>query len=98
MSLSTHVLDTTLGRPAQGIPVALDRLGPQGWETVAEGMTDDDGRISGWHAAPGRHRLRFEVPQSFFPEVSIVFDADGQGHLHIPLLLSKYGYTTYRGS
>ncbi|MDX6743544.1 hydroxyisourate hydrolase [Actinocorallia sp. A-T 12471] len=98
MSLSTHVLDTTSGRPAQGVPVTLDSLGPQGWETVATGTTDDDGRISGWHVGPGRHRLTFDVPRSFFPEVSIVFDADGRGHLHIPLLLSNFGYTTYRGS
>ncbi|MCD0451514.1 hydroxyisourate hydrolase [Actinocorallia sp. API 0066] len=98
MSLSTHVLDTTLGRPAQGVPVALDRLGPDGWARVAEGVTDADGRIKGWHADEGRHRLVFEVPRSFFPEVTVVFDADGENHLHIPLLLSTYGYTTYRGS
>lgn len=99
MSLSTHVLDTTLGRPASGVPVALERLDDRGWSEVASAETDGDGRISGWLPGPGRHRLRFDVPSSFFPEVTIVFDvADEKEHLHIPLLLSSYGYTTYRGS
>lgn len=99
MSLSTHVLDTALGRPAPGVPVTLERLGADGWLPVASGRTDGDGRISGWTPGPGRHRLRFEVPSSFFPEVTIVFDIDDdKEHFHIPLLLSNYGYTTYRGS
>ncbi len=100
MSFSTHVLDTVLGRPAPGVPVTLERLGPGGWEEAASGRTDADGRISGWRLpGPGRHRLRFETPSSFFPEVTIVFDvADVEERLHIPLLLSNYGYTTYRGS
>ncbi|MEO3782759.1 hydroxyisourate hydrolase [Actinocorallia sp. B10E7] len=99
MSLSTHVLDTTLGHPSPGVPVTLEFLGEDGWEATASGQTDPDGRISGWPTRPGRHRLRFDVPAAFFPEVTIVFDvADEEEHFHIPLLLSNYGYTTYRGS
>jgi 5-hydroxyisourate hydrolase len=99
MSLSTHVLDTVRGRPASGVPVVLERLGDEGWHEVASAETDGDGRISGWQPGPGRPRLRFDVPSSFFPEVTVVFDiSDEKEHFHIPLLLSNYGYTTYRGS
>lgn len=108
MSLSTHVLDTMRGEPAAGVPVTLQRLDPHGWAGVAEGVTDADGRLSRWlpvdELAVGRYRLRFDIsayhgPGGFFPEVTVVFDVTDPGrHLHVPLLLSPFGYTTYRGS
>ncbi|HEY0698022.1 MAG TPA: hydroxyisourate hydrolase [Micromonospora sp.] len=106
MSLSTHVLDTTRGEPAAGVPVRLDRLDHDGWSAPAEGVTGPAGRlaVSAAPLAAGRHRLCFDVaahhgPGAFFPEVAVVFDvADPDRHLHLPLLLSPFGYTTYRGS
>ena len=100
MSLSTHVLDTTRGEPARGVPVRLERDGTP----VAEGVTDDDGRLRLDLAEPGRHRLVFDIsaylgPGAFFPEVTVAFQVTTPDqHLHVPLLLSPYGYTTYRGS
>lgn len=115
--LSTHVLDTTRGEPARGVPVRLDRLGPDGWRPVAEGVTDDDGRLRDWVPAAawggGDFRLVFQVAAylgamsaagrdaapPFFPEITVAFRvADPRRHHHVPLLLSPYGYTTYRGS
>jgi 5-hydroxyisourate hydrolase len=107
MTLSTHVLDTARGVPAADLPVTLQRLGPQGWLTVADGKTDADGRLSRWSPdeplVAGRHRLHFDLasyhgPGGLFPEVVVVFDiTDPNGRLHLPLLLSPFGYTTYRG-
>ena len=91
--ITTHVLDTARGRPAAGVPVALEGAGGA--------VTDADGRASLGEVGPGRHRLVFEVGalSPFYPEVSIVFVvAEAEDHLHVPLLLSPYGYTTYRGS
>ncbi|HEY7223752.1 MAG TPA: hydroxyisourate hydrolase [Micromonosporaceae bacterium] len=105
MSLSTHVLDTGTGEPASGVPVRLERAHDHGWLRIAEGVTDDDGRLRDfvpaeqWHAAT--YRLTFDTAarSAFFPEVSIVFFvAEPSRHHHIPLLLSPYGYSTYRGS
>ncbi|MEH1017204.1 hydroxyisourate hydrolase [Micromonospora sp. CPCC 206060] len=106
MSLSTHVLDTNRGGPAAGVPVRLERLDSAGWTGVADGVTGPDGRlaVSAVPLAAGRHRLAFDVsmyqgPDGFFPEVTVVFEVTDPGlHLHLPLLLSPFGYTTYRGS
>jgi hydroxyisourate hydrolase len=105
MTLSTHVLDTGFGVPAAGVPVRLERAGPAGWIAVAAGVTDADGRLRDWVPdeawAGGTYRLIFDTSarSTFFPEVSVVFVvADPASHLHVPLLLSPYGYTTYRGS
>ncbi|GAA3224529.1 hydroxyisourate hydrolase [Actinocorallia longicatena] len=108
MSLSTHVLDTCRGEPAADLPVALRRRTEDGWVTVATGRTNDDGRLSGWVPndawGPGRYGLHFDVAAyqgigSFFPEVTVVFEVtDAHRHLHVPLLLNKFGYTTYRGT
>ncbi|SFA90462.1 5-hydroxyisourate hydrolase [Amycolatopsis marina] len=108
MSLvTTHVLDTANGRPAQGVPVALDAGGEGGWRTVATGHTDDDGRVRDLgpdSLAPGVYRLVFDTanylgPEAFFPEATICFRiADGAAHHHVPLLLSPFAYSTYRGS
>jgi 5-hydroxyisourate hydrolase len=105
MSLSTHVLDTGVGEPAAGVPVVLERAHDDGWLRVAAGVTDEDGRLrdfvpdTEWHA--GTYRLTFETAgrSVFFPEVSVVFFvAEPARHHHVPLLLSPYGYSTYRGS
>ena len=97
--VTTHVLDTTAGRPAAGIAVTLER----GDQVVASGTTDADGRIAGLgpeRLDPGTYRLRFDTAahSGFFPEVVIAFVVADDTHLHVPLLLSPHGYTTYRGS
>jgi 5-hydroxyisourate hydrolase len=111
ISISTHVLDTAAGLPVPGVPVALARLEASGsWSELADGVTDADGRISDLATAAadlpgGRYRVHFtlegvsSVERSWYPEVSIVVDLAGDsGHVHVPLLLAPYGYTTYRGS
>ncbi|MEH1128277.1 hydroxyisourate hydrolase [Micromonospora sp. CPCC 206061] len=108
MSLSTHVLDNSTGTPARGVPVRLERRDGDGWSPVAAGATDADGRLRDW-VPEGQwradvYRLVFDTaghlgPDAFFPEVAVVFRvADTARHHHVPLLLSPYGYTTYRGS
>ena len=103
MSLSTHVLDTARGEPAAGVPVRLQRHIHDQWVLVADGATDADGRLRDWvpgsHWGSGRYRLVFETGGAFFPEVVVVFEVlePSRPH-HVPLLLSPYGYTTYRGS
>jgi 5-hydroxyisourate hydrolase len=106
--ISTHVLDTVTGEPARGVPVRLDRRDGDAWRTIAAGNTDGDGRLrpripaAEWQ--PGGYRLVFEVQpylgrEAFFPEITVAFHvADTDRPYHVPLLLSRYGYTTYRGS
>jgi 5-hydroxyisourate hydrolase len=106
--ISTHVLDTVTGEPARGVPVRLDRRHGDAWRTIAAGNTDGDGRLrpripaAEWQ--PGGYRLVFEVQpylgrEAFFPEITVAFHvADTDRPYHVPLLLSRYGYTTYRGS
>jgi 5-hydroxyisourate hydrolase len=104
--ITTHVLDTTRGRPAARIPVQLDKfITGHGWQEVGHGITDDDGRILdfGELAAEGVYRLMFDVaaysPEAFFPSISITFEVrDASDHYHVPLLWSRFGYSTYRGS
>jgi 5-hydroxyisourate hydrolase len=106
MGLSTHVLDTSRGRPAPGVPVRLTLLGTTGETLVAQGRTDDDGRLRFAEVRLDRrtYRLTFDTaaylgPDAFFPEVAVVFTVhDPDGHHHVPLLLSPFGYSTYRGS
>jgi hydroxyisourate hydrolase len=105
MSLSTHVLDTGIGEPAAGIAVRLEREFDGGWHEVAAGVTDSDGRLRDWvpdeQWAAGTYRLSFDTAarSAFFPQVSVVFFvAEPARHHHVPLLLSPYGYSTYRGS
>ena len=95
--VTTHVLDTAAGRPAAGIPVRLLSRGDQ----LAEGVTDADGRVSDLgpdSLAPGDYRLEFDVATPFLPRVIIEFTITGPEHYHVPVLLSPYGFTTYRGS
>jgi 5-hydroxyisourate hydrolase len=109
--ITTHVLDSSLGRPAAGVPVILEIQKAGGWQEISKGATDVDGRLRhllepGVMLA-GIYRLTFETGVYFharkihglYPQVTIVFQvADAKEHYHIPLLLSPYGYTTYRGS
>jgi 5-hydroxyisourate hydrolase len=110
LSISTHVLDTVRGTPATGLGVKLSRRGPDGaWALAASATTDGDGRIRALGSEtlePGDYRLEFATrayfegsgSPAFYPEVSVVFTVEEEGgHLHIPLLLSRFGYTTYRG-
>ena len=115
--ISTHVLDTALGRPAAGIPVMLDLVPAPGepatrGREIARGVTDADGRIRelvapGASLSAGTYSLRFDTAayfgsvdiEAFYPAVSVVFVVrDTTQHYHVPLLLSPYGYSTYRGS
>lgn len=102
-TLSTHVLDTSTGEPAAGIVVRLARWDDDKWVSVAEETTDHDGRVGTFgDLAGGRFRLGFETGDygnEFYPFVHVVFTLDEERpHYHIPLLLSSYGYSTYRGS
>jgi 5-hydroxyisourate hydrolase len=93
-TLSTHVLDTARGRPAAGVQVELLR----GDERVAGGETDEDGRIGALaEVDAGAYRLVFHPPSHFFRRVELEIELD-EGHYHVPLLVSPYGCTTYRGS
>ena len=99
-TLSTHVLDTATGRPAAGIAV---RLEARDGDVLDQGRTDDDGRIAslGGELALGAYVLRFDTGayvSGFYPEVVVVFTVADDRHHHVPLLLSPYGYSTYRGS
>ena len=108
--ITTHVLDTALGRPAAGVPILLERAGG-GWAAVGRGVTDGDGRCktlmrAGAKLPRGTYRLTFGVASyfrkteqtGFYPSVSIVFSVRDARHHHVPLLLSPWGYSTYRGS
>jgi 5-hydroxyisourate hydrolase len=112
-TITTHVLDTMLGQPARGIFVVLEHLEGNGAATpVGSGTTDNDGRIAdllfqGGVLDQGTYRLRFATGpyfaaarrDTFYPEVTIQFVVrSGAQHYHVPLLLSPFGYTTYRGS
>jgi 5-hydroxyisourate hydrolase len=108
VSLSTHVLDATTGRPAAGLEVSLHRRADDGWEYVVTGTTDDDGRIPALgEPSAGEHRLTFATgawfarrdQQTFYPQVDVTFEiTDAAAHHHVPLLLSPFAYSTYRGS
>ena len=111
-TISTHVLDTAAGRPAQGVRVELLRADGPSWTLVSTGETNTDGRVAallpaGSAAAPGRFRITFDVAayfsarglDTFYTTVSIDFVVhDAAQHYHVPLLVSPFGYSTYRGS
>jgi 5-hydroxyisourate hydrolase len=111
-AITTHVLDTSIGKPAAGVSVTLEAHGSAGWKTLATAVTNADGRIrdflpEGAALATGTYRLRFETAayfrargvESFYPHVEVAFIVkDAAQHVHVPLLLSPFGYSTYRGS
>jgi 5-hydroxyisourate hydrolase len=101
-SLSTHVLDATSGRPAVGVAVRLEL---DDGTVVATAATDGDGRVARLAdgLAAGTYRLVFDTggyfPDTFYPEVAVTFAVNGtEQHYHVPLLLSPFAYSTYRGS
>ena len=110
MSITTHVLDQTHGVPAVGMGVLLSVRSGEGWREVARGTTDEDGRARFQLDDPLRiatYRIRFETGdwfrgtgvESFWPHVEIAFEVlEPSRHHHVPLLLSPFGYSTYRGS
>lgn len=111
-TISTHILDTARGIPARGIRVTLQRsTGADAWDDLAMGSTNADGRIPDFvpkdvTLTEGIYRMRFDVSayfsehktKSFYPYVEVVFEISADGHYHVPLLLSPWGYSTYRGS
>lgn len=110
MGISTHILDTSRGRPAEGVAVALELAQGGGWRELARGTTDADGRVKPLLAdipEEGTFRLSFEVApyfqklgsEAFFPRVQIQFLVKAKSeHYHVPLLLNPFGFSTYRGS
>lgn len=110
--ITTHVLDTAKGRPGSGIQVVLDSKTGDKWSEVAKGKTNFDGRctdllVEGFQLIEGIYRISFDTKSyyesqnehGFYPYVEIVFEVkDPTQHYHVPLLLSPFGYSTYRGS
>jgi 5-hydroxyisourate hydrolase len=113
LKISTHILDTALGKPAADVPVRLEKQDAAGqWHALHSSRTDADGRCAqllpaGERLHSGSYRLHFDTAAyhgsqkitSLYPFVEITFEVrEGESHFHIPLLLSPFGYTTYRGS
>ena len=109
--ITTHILDTSAGKPASGVAIELARQDGGGWTTLGTGTTNNDGRADplddGVTLPAGTYRLRFEIAayfnargqECFYPYVEIPFCIAGDGqHYHVPLLLNPFGYSTYRGS
>jgi 5-hydroxyisourate hydrolase len=110
--ITTHILDTTRGLPAQNVPITLFSQKGNSWQKINGGVTNKDGRLPDLltddeKLPAGIYRMNFETKvyfeanneNGFYPYVDIVFEIDASGsHYHIPLLLTAYGYSTYRGS
>lgn len=109
--ITTHVLDTSIGQPALGVPIYLYQQIDGQWEEIGCGITNHDGRVNGLldqRVLPaGIYRMHFDTKRyfsskqqnGFYPYVDVVFELDESGsHYHVPLLLSPFGYSTYRGS
>ena len=110
--ITTHILDTALGRPAEAVETVLYRLKDQQWLEIGRGTTDADGRVSDLYVysdslPKGSYRINFATApyfeanheDTFYPSIDIQFQIAGDGqHYHVPLLLAPYGYSTYRGS
>ena len=110
MGISTHILDTSRGKPAEGVTVVLHAQDGAGWRELARGVTNADGRVKPFlETIPGAgvYRIAFEVApyfaqhgvEGFYPHVTIDFQVKvPTEHFHVPLLLNPFGYSTYRGS
>ena len=107
--ITTHILDVALGKPAANVTVELEKKSGNQWVKLAKNKTNKDGRVEGLlkpgtKALPGTYRLSFKIGQyfkgeTFYPYAEIVFQVKkSDQHYHVPLLVSPYGYSTYRGS
>lgn len=109
--ITSHVLDTSAGKPANNLTIRLKHFVDQQWQTLAQGITNADGRVGDFLPAcksliPGNYKVIFETSpyyqeqniESFFPDVTVHFTVKDEAHYHIPLLLNPFGYSTYRGS
>lgn len=110
--ITTHILDVSAGVPARGVAVVLERKNSDGWEIVGKSETDEDGRVrdlmnANENLQTGDYRLTFDTEnyfarrqiETFYPLVTIAFKVrDAAQHYHVPLLLSPFGFSTYRGS
>lgn len=109
--ITTHILDTSAGIPAVGVPVSLLQQTAGGWTSIATGETNESGRITDLlppdkPLAPGTYKLRFDTESyftdreiiTFYPFVEVAFIINDETHYHVPLLLSPFGYSTYRGT
>ena len=110
-AITTHVLDTSRGRPAVGLKVELHKKSGEDWKSVGIGISDDNGRcgalLGDAPLAAGIYRLTFHAGayfkaqhiESFYSDIPVIFEVrDARTHHHVPLLLSPFGYSTYRGS
>ncbi len=109
--ITTHILDTSRGKPAVEVEVSLHQQQGDGWLQLASDKTSQDGRVGDWLGNQvldqGNYKLVFLIQryfqamgqESFYPSIEITFSIAGDGqHYHVPLLLNPYGYSTYRGS
>ena len=109
--VTTHILDTTLGKPAKGVTIILYKEENDSWKEIARGVTNQDGRIADLLSidvilSPGIYKLKFETKpyferlsvSTFYPIIEIIFTIARAEHYHVPLLLNPFGYSTYRGS
>ena len=109
--ITTHILDTTKGRPAAGVTIALFQQAGDNWREIARGVTNSDGRIADLlppekQLELGVYKIKFSTKEyfaqdgtaNFYPFVEICFDVSTTEHYHVPLLLNPFGYATYRGS
>ena len=109
--ITTHILDTTKGKPAAGVTIALLQQTGDNWQEIARGMTNNDGRVadllpSSTQLRLGVYKIKFFTKEyfaldgtnNFYPLVEIIFEVATTEHYHVPLLLNPFGYATYRGS
>ena len=108
--ITSHILDTEIGKPAKDVAIKLEHLNQGIWELIGDGVTGSDGRVVDWiksEIQTGHFRISFDVEsyfskqnrESFYPNVSIEFYLKNlTEHYHVPLLLNAHGYSTYRGS